>query len=90
MIDNILFTCSVGIPTYAPRLPAKRKIAPTLAMGLTVNHIAAVTVPVTAPLCLGDAGIRTIFWGGVAWRWCRCFDCRWLPERPGGSSDGRR
>jgi predicted MFS family arabinose efflux permease len=65
-VDNLLFTCAVGIPTYARHLCPKEDLSPTLAMGLTVNHVAAVSVPISAGFLWAHLGYRTIFWAGAA------------------------
>ncbi len=44
-LDSLLFTCGVGINTYLRRIVPPQEMTPTLAMGVTMNHIAAVTVP---------------------------------------------
>lgn len=44
-LDSLLFTCGVGINTYLRRIVPLQEMTPTLAMGVTMNHIAAVTVP---------------------------------------------
>ncbi len=46
LIDNVLFTFGVGFTTYLNRIVRPGELTPCLAMGTTMNHIAAVTVPV--------------------------------------------
>jgi predicted MFS family arabinose efflux permease len=88
LVDNALFTCSVGIPTYARRLCPPEELSPTLAMGLTMNHVAAVSVPVTAGYLWAALGYRTIFWGGFALALVSLTGCRWLPGKKGARALG--
>lgn len=46
LIDNVLFTFGVGFTTYLNRIARPGELTPCIAMGTTMNHIAAVTVPV--------------------------------------------
>jgi len=50
--DNIVFNFSMGISTFYQKIADPRDIASGMAMGFTINHIAAVAVP---------------FLGGLAW-----------------------
>jgi predicted MFS family arabinose efflux permease len=84
LLDSTLFTCAVGIPTYARHLCPKEDLSPTLAMGLTMNHVAAVSVPVTAGLLWSALGYRTIFFGGMALAAVSLLGCRGLPGRERG------
>ena len=43
--DQLLFCFTVSIRTYFQKIADPRDIAPSMAMGVTVNHIAAVAVP---------------------------------------------
>ena len=43
--DQILFNFAIAIRTYFQRLADPRDIAPTMAVGFTINHIAAVLLP---------------------------------------------
>lgn len=45
LIDNVLFSFGLGFTTYLNRIVRKGELTPCLAMGTTMNHIAAVTVP---------------------------------------------
>jgi predicted MFS family arabinose efflux permease len=44
--DNLLFNFSMAIRTYFQKIADKRDIAPSMAVGFTINHIAAVVLPV--------------------------------------------
>jgi hypothetical protein len=45
IVDQISFCFTVSIRTYFQKIAAREDIAPSMAMGVTVNHIVAVTVP---------------------------------------------
>lgn len=66
LIDNVLFTCGAALTVYLHRLARPGDMTPSLAMGTTMNHIAAVTVPVTGGLLWTQYGNYQIpFWIGV-------------------------
>lgn len=46
ILDFILFNFAVGINTYFQKVADPRDIAPSMAVGFTINHIAAVVLPV--------------------------------------------
>lgn len=53
MFDNLLFAFGLAITTYLNGIVRDGEMTPTLTMGTTMNHVAAVVVPVT---------------GGVLWK----------------------
>src|SRR5258708_24594711 len=66
LIDNVLFTFGVGFTTYLHRIVRPGELTPCLSMGVTMNHIAAVTVPVGgAWLWLHYKNYQLPFWVGV-------------------------
>ena len=46
IFDHIFFNCSIAIKTYFQKTADPKDIAPSMAMGFTINHIAAVILPV--------------------------------------------
>ena len=46
VVDNLLFYFSIAIRTYFQKVADPADIAPSMAMGFTINHIAAVVLPV--------------------------------------------
>lgn len=46
IIDHIFFGFSMGINTYFQKTGDKEDIAPSMAVGFTINHISAVVIPV--------------------------------------------
>jgi len=45
IIDHIVFNFSIAIRTYFQKVGDPRDIAPSMAVGFTINHIAAVVIP---------------------------------------------
>jgi hypothetical protein len=45
MTDNIFFTLGMALTTYVRRLAPPEEHTPTLSMGVAMNHVAAVTMP---------------------------------------------
>ncbi len=81
LLDNILFSFSVGYTTYLHRIVRKDELTPCLAMGTTMNHIAAVAVPVGGALLWQRFGNYQLpFWVGVAIACVALIANRWLPN----------
>jgi MFS family permease len=67
MVDNLLFGCSMAITTYVNRIVRPTEMTPTLTMGTTMNHVAAVLVPVTGGILWKTLGNFQIpFFIGIA------------------------
>jgi hypothetical protein len=45
IVDHLLFTFAIGIRTYFQKIADPQDIAPSMAVGFTINHIAAVVIP---------------------------------------------
>jgi hypothetical protein len=45
IVDHIVFNFSIAIRTYFQKVADPRDIAPSMAVGFTINHIAAVVIP---------------------------------------------
>ena len=66
VIDNMLFALGVSLTTYLNRIARKGELTASLSMGQTMNHIAAVVIPVTGGLLWSRFGYHAPFWAGVA------------------------
>jgi predicted MFS family arabinose efflux permease len=86
-VDNLLFTASVGIQTYIRHVAPPEELAPSLAMGLTWNHIAAVSVPLIAGQIWATYGYAVIFRCGIVLALCSVAMCLTLPRRPAALSN---
>jgi predicted MFS family arabinose efflux permease len=66
LLDNLLFSFGVGITTFLHRIVREGEMTPSLAMGTTMNHIAAVLVPITGGLVWkASHNYHIPFWIGV-------------------------
>lgn len=65
-IDNALFGCSTAITTYLGKIAPRNEMTPTLAMGSTANHVAAVSVPVLGGIIWDQIGYQVTFFAGAA------------------------
>jgi predicted MFS family arabinose efflux permease len=81
LIDNVLFSFGVGFATYLHRIVRRNELTPCLAMGTTMNHIAAVTVPIGgAWLWQHYHNYQLPFWVGVSIAAVSLLTTRWLPR----------
>ena len=86
LLDNILFSFSLGFTTYLHRIARPRELTPCLAMGTTMNHVAAVLVPITGAWMWQHWRNYTIpFWLGAAIALCALAATRLLPSGPASS-----
>ena len=65
ILDHIFFNFSIAIRTYFQKVGDPRDIAPSMAMGFTINHIAAVFLPAIGGL-FWIIDYRIPFLGGAA------------------------
>jgi predicted MFS family arabinose efflux permease len=65
-IDNAFFAFSLGINSYLGRIASSEDLTPSLVMGSTVNHVAAVGVPVVGGLLWYSLGYQITFLAGAA------------------------
>lgn len=82
VVDNILFSFSIGLSTYLHRIVRPGELTPCLAMGTTMNHIAAVGLPVAgAWLWKASGDYRQPFFVGVALAVVALIATQKLPNR---------
>jgi hypothetical protein len=62
--DHIFFNFAIAIRTFFQKIGDPQDIAPSMAAGFTINHIAAVILPVIGGL-LWMVDYRIPFWGGA-------------------------
>ena len=63
--DGVIFTLSLAVTTYLDRIAERQDLMPSLAMGVTVNHFAAILVPVTGGLLWASFGYHVFFLAGA-------------------------
>ena len=66
VLDSLFLLLSMSTTTYISKITDPGDLRPTLSMGVTMNHIAAVTVPLIGGYLWITAGYETIFSLGVA------------------------
>lgn len=83
LLDNVLFSFGVGFTVYLHRIVRPGELTPCLAMGTTMNHVAAVTVPIGgALLWKATNDYQLPFWVGVGIAAVSWFAMRFLPAGP--------
>ncbi len=65
MVDNIFFNFAIGIKTFYQKVADPKDIASGMAVGFTINHIAAVFIPALGGL-MWMMDYRMVFLGAVA------------------------
>ncbi len=63
---NLLVTLSIGLSTYVRRIAPPEELAPTLAAGVSVNHITSVSMSLVAGTLLEVVGYEWLCWGAAA------------------------
>jgi hypothetical protein len=67
ILDHIFFNFAIAIRTYFQKVADPRDIAPSMAVGFTINHIAAVVLPVIGgALWMVDYRIPFVAGAGMA------------------------
>jgi MFS family permease len=83
LLDNVLTTFGVGFTTYLNRIVRKGELTPCTSMGTTMNHIAAVTVPIGgAWLWERFHNYQLPFWVGVVVAVVSFIATRFMPHGP--------
>ncbi len=63
---NLLVTLRIGLSTYVRRIAPPEELAPTLAAGVSVNHITSVSMSLVAGTLLELVGYEWLCWGAAA------------------------
>lgn len=62
---NVLLTLRIGLHSYVNRLAPPEELSPTLSAGVSVNHVASVTVSFAAGWLLEAVGYEVLCWGAA-------------------------
>lgn len=82
MLDNLLFAFAMAITTYLNRIVRPGEMTQSLSMGTTMNHVAAVLVPVTGGVLWKSLNnFRIPFWIGIALVLLSIHAASRIPER---------
>ncbi|WP_430931624.1 hypothetical protein [Saccharicrinis sp. 156] len=65
VLDHIFFGAAMAVNTYFHRIGVREDIAPSMAVGFTVNHLSAVVIP-AAGGALWMLDSRIPLWAGAA------------------------
>lgn len=81
IIDNVLFTFSIGFNLYLNRIVRPGELTPSLAMGVTMNHVAAVSLPVIGAFVWQQTGnYQLSFYMGMGLAVMALIATRKMPE----------
>ncbi len=64
-LDNLFFLSSTCLTTYLQKIAEPEDMMPTLSMGVTFNHAAAVLVPLIGGMLWSKLGYPVTFFGGA-------------------------
>ena len=64
-LDNLCYLSTTCLTTYLQKIAAPEDLMPTLSMGVTMNHIAAVLVPLIGGYLWASLGYPVTFKGGA-------------------------
>ena len=64
-IDNLIFFGGIALTTYVNKIAPEEDLKPTLSMGVTMNHVAAVIAPLLGGVAWHYFGYRVIFFSGA-------------------------
>ena len=79
--DNLLFFGDIALTTYIHKIASKEDLKPTLSMGVTMNHVAAVVAPLVGGFAWHFFGYQVIFFAGAALAGVSLVVSQWLdPE----------
>ncbi len=65
VIDNLIFFGGIALTTYLHKIAPPEDLKPTLSMGVTMNHFAAVAAPLLGGLAWMYFGYEVIFFSGA-------------------------
>lgn len=82
IVDQVLFCFTISIRTFFQKIADREDIAPSMAVGVTVNHIVAVAVPVVGGM-LWMVDYRIPFWMGTGFGLLSLAAVLCIPARPG-------
>lgn len=64
-VDNLIFFGGIALTTYLHKIAPEEDLKPSLAMGVTMNHVAAVAAPLVGGLVWHYFGYQVIFYSGA-------------------------
>jgi len=86
ILDHIFFNFAIAIRTYFQKIGDAKDIAPSMAVGFTINHIAAVLLPTIGGL-LWMVDYRIPFLGGAGLSVVSLIAVQWIPGHKKSGED---
>ena len=65
-IDNMIFFGGIALTTYVHKIAPEQEVKPTLAMGVTMNHVSSVAAPLVGGIAWHFFGYQILFFSGAA------------------------
>ncbi|MBI2503092.1 MAG: MFS transporter [Candidatus Latescibacteria bacterium] len=80
-IDNLIFFGAIALTTYVHKIAPADELKPTLSMGVTMNHVASVFVPLVGGVAWHYFGYQVIFLSGAVISFLSLIVSQWVdPE----------
>ena len=87
-IDNLIFFGGIALTTYINKIALDEDLKPTLSMGVTMNHFAAVAAPLLGGFAWHYFGYRVIFFSGAFLALLSLIASQWVnPGKEGLAKD---
>lgn len=81
-IDNLVFFGAIALSTYLYKIAPPEDLKPTLSMGVTMNHAAAVAAPLVGGFAWHYFGYEVIFFAGAFMAFLSLIASQWVrPEK---------
>lgn len=81
-IDNLIFFGGIALTTYLHKIAPEDELKPTLSMGVTMNHVAAVLAPLVGGIIWKLFGYEVIFVSGAVLALLSLIVSQWVdPDR---------
>ncbi|SDZ90100.1 MFS transporter [Microbulbifer marinus] len=88
IVDHLFFSMAIAIKSYFQKIVDERDIAASAAVSFTINHVAAVVIPVLFGL-LWLASPAAVFWCGAAMAAISLFLAQNIPALPAQGNEVR-
>ncbi len=79
--DNLIFFGDIALTTYIHKIAPEEDLKPTLSMGVTMNHVAAVIAPVAGGLAWYFFGYQVIFFSGAVLAFISLLVTQWIDPK---------
>jgi len=89
-LDNLIFFGGIALTTYAHKIAPPDELKPTLAMGVTMNHVAAVAAPLIGGYAWLVFGYEVIFITGSILAFVSLVVAQWVDPEKQGLSGGTK